>query len=221
MTDIEGNGYHSITIGTQTWMRENLKVTKYSNGDPIGTTIPAGKDISLETNPKYQWAYNGDEANAAIYGRLYSWFTLIDSRNICPTGWHVSTYPDWKIMTDWLIANGYNYDGGTIYEFPNKLGKSLSDTTLWNLSNIPGSIGNNDYPEYRNKTDFSALPSGIRLKNGTFIYLGGSSILWETENPFSTEYALATVMNYDNGSIGITNGYDKLDLASSVRCVKY
>lgn len=220
VTDIEGNGYHSITIGTQTWMRENLKVTKYSNGDPIGTTIPVGKDVSMETSPKYQWAYNGDEANAAIYGRLYTWFAANDSRNMCPSGWHVSTVTDWNVMTSWLIANGYNYDGGTAYEAYNKLGISLSDTILWTFSNVLGSIGNNDYPEFRNLTGFSALPAGTRMKTGLFVALGSSSSWWtSTEDTFSPEFAWSGVMNY-NGTYVIVNGYLKQENADPVRCVK-
>lgn len=220
LTDIEGNGYHSITIGTQTWMRENLRVTKYSNGDPIGTTTPVGKDVSMETNPKYQWAYNGDEANAAIYGRLYTWFTLNDSRNMCPSGWHVATQTDWGVMTDWLIANGYNYDGGTAYEAYNKLGISLSDTVLWTFSNVSGSIGNSDYPDLRNKTGFSALPAGTRKLTGQFLGLGSTTSWWtSTEDMFSPEWAWSGVMNY-NGTYVILNGHIKQENADPVRCVK-
>ena len=83
--DIDGNVYITVTIGTQVWMVENLKTTKYRNGDLIGTTTPATKDITNETTPKYQWAYNGNESNVDIYGRLYTWYAVTDSRNICPT----------------------------------------------------------------------------------------------------------------------------------------
>jgi len=72
VTDIDGNVYHTVKIGAQTWMVENLKTTKYRNGDLIGTTTPVTKDISSESTPKYQWAYNGDEKNVSLYGRLYT-----------------------------------------------------------------------------------------------------------------------------------------------------
>lgn len=220
VSDIEGNGYHSVTIGTQTWMKENLMVTKYSNGEPIGTTTPAGKDISLETSPQYQWAYDGVEANAAIYGRLYTWHTVIDSRNICPTGWHVSTQSDWNVMIGWLIANGYNYDGSVVYGGYNKLGISLADSILWIFSDVPGSIGNTDYPEFRNLTGFTALPTGTRKKTGQFLGLGSTISFWtSTEVPFSPEWAWQAVMNY-NGTFVIVNGYLKLNNSNPVRCVK-
>ncbi|MBI5184900.1 MAG: fibrobacter succinogenes major paralogous domain-containing protein [Nitrospinae bacterium] len=88
VTDVDGNVYNTVTIGTQTWMKENLKVTKYRDGTAIPTTTA---DISAETSPAYQWAYNGDESNAAAYGRLYTWHAATDSRGLCPAGWHLPT----------------------------------------------------------------------------------------------------------------------------------
>ncbi len=105
MTDIDGNVYNTVTIGTQVWMAENLKTTRYRNGDIIGTTIPATLDVYHETNPKYQWAPNGDENNVALYGRLYTWYATIDSRGICPIGWHVSTDADWVTLKDYVRTN--------------------------------------------------------------------------------------------------------------------
>lgn len=218
--DIEGNGYHSVILGTQTWMVENLTTTKYNNGDQIGTTSPATKDITTESNPKYQWAYNGDEANAAIYGRLYTWFAVSDSRNLCPTGWHVSTDLDWGNLEVWLINNGYKYDGSTGYEVYNKLGKSLAATTLWAQSDIVGSVGNTDYPTYRNKTGFSALPAGVRSKNGWFATLGTGTVWWtSTGDAYLPEFAWARVMD-NTHDYNMKNGYLKVDLANSVRCIK-
>ena len=97
VTDIDGNVYHTITIGNQTWMAENLKTTKYRNGDAIGTTT-ASKDTSTKSTPKYQWAYGGNEANVAKYGRLYTWYAATDTRNIAPAGWHVPTDAEWSIL---------------------------------------------------------------------------------------------------------------------------
>ena len=102
VTDIDGNVYQTVTIGTQVWMKENLKVTKYCNGDVIGTTTPASLDISGEDTPKYQWAPNGDESNVAVYGRLYTWHAVTDSRNVCPTGWHLPDDAEWATLTTFL-----------------------------------------------------------------------------------------------------------------------
>ena len=79
INDIDGNVYKTITIGTQIWMKENLKVTKYRNGDVINGSS------------KRQWAYNNDESNVATYGRLYSWYAVDDVRGLAPIGWHVPT----------------------------------------------------------------------------------------------------------------------------------
>ena len=68
VTDSDGNVYNTVTIGTQVWMAENLKTTKYSNGDPITTTT---LNISVEAAPKYQWAYGDDVSKVSTYGRLY------------------------------------------------------------------------------------------------------------------------------------------------------
>ena len=100
--DIDGNIYKTVTIGSQTWMVENLKTTRYLNGDLIGTTNPPTKNISGESSPKYQWAYGGDENNVATYGRLYTWFAITDKRKIAPKGWHIPTSQDWKILEDFL-----------------------------------------------------------------------------------------------------------------------
>ena len=89
VTDIDGNVYKTIIIGVQTWMAENLRTKRYNNGDLIETTTPATLDINAEIIPKYQWAYSGYEDNVATYGRLYTWYTLTDSRKVCPSGWHV------------------------------------------------------------------------------------------------------------------------------------
>lgn len=78
--DMDGNQYETVKIGDQWWMSRDLKTTRYNNGDLIGTTNPATLDISSESDPKYQWPYNGDETNAASYGRLYT---------SCPAGWHI------------------------------------------------------------------------------------------------------------------------------------
>jgi hypothetical protein len=103
--DADGNIYQTIGIGSQIWMAENLKTTRYRNGDLIGTTTPSTLDISGETAPKYQWAYDGDESNVVNYGRLYTWYTVTESRNVCPIEWHVPSDSEWAILTDYILNN--------------------------------------------------------------------------------------------------------------------
>ncbi|MCK7531763.1 MAG: fibrobacter succinogenes major paralogous domain-containing protein [Marinilabiliales bacterium] len=86
-------------------MAENLKTITYRNGAAIGTTIPYNKDISAETEPKYQWAYDGNENNVPVYGRLYTWYAVADAQCM-PCRRHVPTDDEWTTMENYLIANG-------------------------------------------------------------------------------------------------------------------
>lgn len=149
--DIDGNEYSTITIGTQTWMKENLKVTHYNNGDAIATTISDTMNICLEDAPKYQWAYEGKESNVAVFGRLYTWYAATDNRNVCPAGWHVPDKKDWVVLFDYL--------GGTAIA-PNKIREAGNEH--W---------ANADTVKY-NESGFTALPSGKRTCNGMYLYLG-------------------------------------------------
>jgi uncharacterized protein (TIGR02145 family) len=217
VSDIDGNIYYTIKIGTQTWMADNLKTTKYNNGDLIGTTIPPDWDISAEITPKYQWAYGGVEANAAVYGRLYTWFTATDSRKVCPSNWHLASDNEWTTMENYLIDNGYNYDGTTTHYIYDKIGKSLAGTKLWKLIGTQGSVGNFDYPDYRNKSGFTALPGGTRTNNGVFFDIGVVAYWW-TGTEGSGTFAWVRNLYYSNTNINRI-GNQKTDLALSLRCI--
>ena len=162
--DIDGNVYPTITIGTQVWMAENLKTTKYRNGDLIGTTTPATLDIEGEITPKYQWAYAGNESNVATHGRLYTWYVATDSRNVCPKEWYVPTDAEWTTLTDYLIKKGYGYGGG--YKGMD-IAKSLAATSGSVADETPGSTGNDQLSN--NSTGFTAITGGARLEDGNLI----------------------------------------------------
>jgi len=150
--DIDGNYYNTITIGTQTWLAENLQTTRFNNGDFIGTTDPPTLDISGETEPRYQWPYNGNEGNVVPYGRLYTWYTVIDSRNLCPEGYHVPGDSEWNTLRDFLVSIGYGYMGGA------GIGKSMAETYGWNSSDLIGAVGNDQVSN--NSSGFTGLPAG-------------------------------------------------------------
>ena len=195
VSDIDGNVYKTLTIGTQTWMAENLKTTKYRNGDKIGTTSPATKDIRNEISPQYQWAYDGKENNADTYGRLYTWYTVTDSRGVCPIGWHVPTDAEWSTLTTFL--------GGEIVAY----GK-LKETgeTHW----IKYDTGSNE-------TFFTALPGGLRNGSGTFVDIGSRGNWWSSAE-YGTSDAWYRLMDYNFSSV-----YRYLLLKRngiSVRCIK-
>jgi uncharacterized protein (TIGR02145 family) len=194
--DADSNNYTTVTIGTQTWMAENLKVTKYRNGDLISTTSPANKDISAESTPKYQWAYNGNETNVAKYGRLYTWYAVSDTGNIAPVGWHVATDVEWTTLTTYL--GGEAVAGGKLKE---------TGTLNWT---IPNSFATNE-------TGFFALPGGYRNADGAFFSLSDFGTWWSATQG-DTISALYRFMYYNNSTVSRSG--DKMANGFSVRCVR-
>lgn len=195
VTDIDGNVYSTVTIGTQVWMQENLKVTKYNDGSIIGTTNPANQDISSETNPKYQWVYNGDDNNLPVYGRLYTWYSANDSRKVCPVGWHIPTSAEWTTLTNYL--GGAGTAGAKLRE---------AGTSHWTSPNTGAD----------NSSGFTALPGGYRHPNGTFNYMGGTGFWWSaTESGAANASYLSLSYDY-NGTISMSN---PKNVALSVRCL--
>lgn len=108
VTDADGNSYTSVTIGAQVWMVENLQTTKYNDG----TAIPLVETWNYPIKPGYCW-YNKDIANKGSYGALYNWYA-VNTGKLAPTGWHVPTDADWTTLENYLMANGFNYDGITV-----------------------------------------------------------------------------------------------------------
>lgn len=214
VTDIDGYIYHTVKIGTQVWMDENLKVLKYRNGDIIGTTIPDTLDITTGNEPKYQWASCGVEDSVATYGRLYTWYAATDSRNVCPVGWHVPSDAEWTTAEDYLIAHGYNFDGT---KTGNKIAKAMATKTNWLSSTEIGSVGNNDYPDYQNKSGFNALPGGYRNTEGAFLNAGISDDWWCSDDSSSGNAWFRNLYNSYNDVY--RDNYAK-GSGFSVRCLK-
>lgn len=194
VTDIDGNVYNTVTIGTQVWMKENLKVTKYRNGDAIPTTT--ANIFSGESSPKYQWAYNNDENNVSTYGRLYTWYAATDSRGVCPTGWHVPTDAEWTTLTDYL--RGESVAGGKMKE---------AGTTHW----ISPNVGDNS-------SGFTALPGGFRVSEGPFIYMGDTGYWWSATEGEWYRYGWYRYLRYFNDYANRTA--DHKSYGFSVRCVR-
>ena len=194
--DIDGNGYNSVTIGTQVWMAENLKTTKYRNGDLIGTTSPVTKDISNESTPKYQWAYDDDKSNVAKYGRLYTYYAVTDSRNICPTGWHVPTDSEWSTLTTYL--GGESVAGGKLRE---------AGTTHWIKPNSGAT----------NESGFTALPGGYYNNSGKFIFVSGYGYWWSSTE-ISPASAFGRVLSFDYNYV--LKSYSNSRDGYSVRCLR-
>jgi uncharacterized protein (TIGR02145 family) len=165
VSDIDGNNYKTIRIGSQLWMAENLKTTRYNDGTSIPDVTDDTEWRNLTTGG-YSWYNNGAETFKAIYGALYNWYAVTDSRNICPTGWHVPAVQEWNALTtflgDEIVAGGKLKEAGT---------------THW-LSPNTGAT---------NESGFTLLPGGMRIYNPEggnadtqFEFIGSQSGLWST-----------------------------------------
>jgi uncharacterized protein (TIGR02145 family) len=194
VTDIDGNVYQTVTIGTQVWMAENLKVTHYRNGEAIPNVTDNTTWYNLTTGAYCE--YNNDLNNVATYGRLYNWHAVGDSRNIAPTGWHVPTDAEWQTLVDYL--GGSSVAGGKMKE---------AGTTHW-LSPNTGAT---------NESGFSGLPGGGRSSNGPYDYVGYYACFWSsTEGSSSGAWCRYL---YCGNSV-VTRLNDDKHLGFSVRCVK-
>jgi len=208
--DIDGNVYDTVKIGNQIWMVENLKTTRYRNGDSIPNVMDATIWANLTSGGFCN--YNNITNNASKYGRLYNWYAVSDSRNLAPVGWHVASDADWTTLQNYLIANGYNYDGSTV---GNYIAKSLSATTDWFTYSTIGTIGND--LSKNNKTGFTALPGGYRINDGTFANLGYHAFWWTTTESSSTN-AVYRYLHFSSSTLSVYPAAK--NWGRSVRCVK-
>lgn len=144
VTDIDGNVYHTVVIGTQTWMLENLKVKKYRNGDPIPNVTNALAWENLTTGAYCDYGNNSTVSNE--YGLLYNWYAVNDSRLLAPTGWHIPSQTEWQTL--------YNYLGG----------ESVAGSKLKEAGNAHWT----DNTDATNTSGFTALPGGNRNGDTTF-----------------------------------------------------
>lgn len=219
VSDAEGNIYKTVSIGTQVWMAENLKATKYVDGLPIPNIKDASAWSSLQTDA-YCIAYN-DTNNYNIYGNFYNW-QAVETGKLCPLGWHVPTDTEWTILENYLIANGYNYDGSIDNDnnrsTNNYIGKSLATSTSWTQSDIVGSVGSLDYNNKLNLSGFSGLPSGGRFSNGEFKGLNYNGI-WHSSTEYSSTECLVRGIKYNETESSRLKGNKKTE-AYSVRCIK-
>jgi uncharacterized protein (TIGR02145 family) len=194
--DADGNIYHSIKIGTQTWMVENLKTTKYNDGTPIPagplstSTSFSNEEWSSLASPGFCW-YNNDISNKNTCGALYNWYT-VNTGKLAPAGWRVPTDADWAVLENYLIANGYNYDGSTT---GNKIAKSLAAKTGWLTSTSAGAPGN--APSENNLSGFTAFSCGSRFYSGDFGNIGTNGCLWWTATDGSVSTAYDRSLNFE------------------------
>lgn len=196
VSDIEGNQYYTVTIGSQIWMAQNLKTTKYQNGASIETTTPAQQDISGESSPKYQWAPGGSDNNVSAYGRLYTWHAVTDSRNICPLTWHVASDSEWATMVNFLggvsVAGGKLKEAGLVHFASPNTGAT-------------------------NESGFTCLPAGYRNVYGLFAGITDNGQFWTNTEYDATDAWLRIIWS---GSTYASPSHTVKSWGSSVRCIK-
>ena len=193
VTDVDGNVYHTVKIGTQTWMVENLKTTHYRNGDAIPNEKNGQNWANLATGAYVD--YDNVPANGEVYGHLYNWFAATDARNIAPQGWHVPSKAEYATLVDYL--GGEAVAGIKLKE---------KGTQHWLSPNI-GS----------NSSGFTALPSGYYSTNGNFYSLGSGFVVWTTtleDLTFAREYQM-----FNSGDSFYDDILDK-NTGVAIRCIK-
>ena len=199
LVDIDRNNYPVAKIGNQIWMKENLKVTKYRNGDAIPTGLSAADWRS--TNSGAYAIFLNNNGNDAIYGKLYNWYAVTDNRGLCPTGWHVPTDAEWTTLTTYLGGEGVA--GGKM--------KSVG-TAYWNNSNIGAT----------NESGFSGLPGGLRNDGDTDYYnIGRVAYFWSATE--SSRDGFSWIRTLSDVDVFVTkagdNGLDRNN-GLSVRCLR-
>ncbi|MFP4665033.1 MAG: fibrobacter succinogenes major paralogous domain-containing protein [Bacteroidales bacterium] len=224
-TDEEGNEYTTVIIGEQEWMAENLKVTKYRNGDDIPA---APEDTSWENTTEGAMAVyphedvDGPESDQEVinaYGMLYNWYAVDDQRNICPSGWHVPSEYEWTQLEEYLEDN---FEAISSSNIANVLKSCRQDG-----SPLGGDCDTREHPRWNGHgthygTDdfgFAALPGGMRDEYGAFEGIGLGA-LWWTSSVIGEGTSFARSIMFDSGSLnsGYTGGSRNAGL--SIRCVK-
>ena len=196
LVDIDGNHYRSVQIGNQVWMKENLRVSRFRNGDAI-TQITSNQIWTTTEEGAYCYLSNDSSINAETFGALYNWHAVDDSRHIAPEGWHIPSNNDWQILLDYL--GGEESAGGAM---------KSPGSEYWANPNVGAT----------NSSGFTALPVGSRnYSSGNFEDQQTRAYFWSsTEEDLNNAWYL---LLFDYTPLAIQNSFYKLN-GYSVRCVK-
>lgn len=212
ISDIDGNSYPTVLIGTQCWTQTNLKVTKYNDGTaiPLDATggsdgITGGQDWSTRNTGAYTILQNESSTgtNATNFGFLYNWQAATDSKKLCPEGWHVPTATDW----DALISEV----GGTAVA-----GRKLKSRADHPLTSRGWTTGTNSRT---NDYGFSALPGAIRGNTGQFSFIGNFyAVFWSATQAISSSNAIDYI--FQGYLDSVSGGGSNPKNGHSIRCLK-
>ncbi|NDD67776.1 hypothetical protein EBZ35_09055, partial [bacterium] len=209
ITDIDGNIYNTVQIGAQCWTQSNLKVSKYRNGDTIPTGL-GNIDWGNTTSGAYA-IYNNDPVNDGLYGKLYNWYAVNDSRGLCPTGWHVPSDGEWNVLVKFLDPSADTICG-------NCISSGIAGGKMKSTATQPtpgGWIAPNS--DATNSSGFTGLPGGSRDSGGGFANLGPDGGWWSS-SVAGSGFAWSRGLGYYYA--GATRYYFHHRFGFSVRCVK-
>jgi uncharacterized protein (TIGR02145 family) len=193
VTDIDGNVYHKVKIGSQVWMVENLKVSHYRNGDPI----PNIKDSTWDHLKAGAYCnYDNDTNHSAAYGCLYNWYAVNDNRGLAPAGWHIPANAEWEELMSYLG------------------GEALAGDQLKEKGRVhweePGT-------DATNKSGFTALPGGFLQRSGVSYGMGFIGCWWSSSGNYMT---VAGSKNLPTGLNVLEWDYNYTKCGFAVRLIK-
>lgn len=215
VTDIDGNLYQIVKIGSQTWMKENLRTTTFNNGDPITFINDSAEWANCAKAGKPAYCYYDNTSDTSFqkrFGALYNWYAA-ENKMLAPKGWHVPTKEDFETLRKYLFENGFNYDGTTDKD---KVAKSLATSTDWDSTGTNyGDIG--DEITKNNRSGFSALPGGRRGNEFEFKSKRG---YWWSSTEYANSIFQAWKFNLSHNIDSATMIYHYKYFGCSVRLVK-
>ncbi len=193
VNDIDGFMYHTVVIGNQTWLKENLKTTRYQDG----TVIPLVSTLSvwMEATSGAYCSYENNNANVSLYGALYNWYAVTDVRKLCPEGWHVPTNDEWTTLTTFL--GGLEIAGGKMKE---------TGLEHWSSPNTGAD----------NQSGFTGYGSGFRDLTGVYSSLFEFGYYWSSTE-YSPTHGIGRKLFYDFPSVSFSGNYKQT--GSAVRCI--
>jgi len=208
VSDIDGNSYETVLIGTQCWTKENLKVTKYNDGTNIPEINSAGTwDNTIVTGARTVNVDVGVAGYVGTYGYLYNWFAVADARKLCPAGWHVPTDEEWTSLIQFIVPTE------TLYLFAGNQsttagGKMKSPSLLWFIINAPAPTDNS--------SGFTALPGGTRDPFFVYVSIRNNAFFWSaTEGSGDAWYRSLSTFIPD-----VERNRKSKYVGNSVRCLK-
>jgi uncharacterized protein (TIGR02145 family) len=210
VTDIDSNTYNVVNIGSQCWMKENLKTTRYRNGDTIPNVM--ADSIWYATASGAYCVYDNLPINGSIYGNIYNSYAIADSRLVCPIDWHLPTKSEWSLLFKYLDSNADTSLFGItigVGGYLKTTGTLQAGTGLWEQPNL----GAND------SVGFSALPGGIRVPPIHFELINRTCWFWTSSNFPATPLNIFIGIEYSNDSLNLERIQD-FDYGMYVRCIK-